>query len=127
MAVSVEKVMRMSEVDIIRYQLLTHCFVNSLKLSESELACLLLLVRNGECDLSDFSQAASSISDTSLKYSEVVFKTPQTVRNFLTRAEKDKLIIKTGTSRKKIQINPDLQIQSGGTIVLNFKMIYLAS
>lgn len=130
MAIVVDKTIQMSEVDIIRYQLLTHCFINSLKLSNSELDCLLLLIQNGECDLSEFSRAASSKDSDDENISlqvNPIFKTPQTVRNFLTRAEKQSLIVKSDGSRKKIKINPDIDIQFGGTVLLNYKIFYRVS
>lgn len=129
MAIVVDKTMRMSETDIVRYQLLTYCFTKSLKLSDSEIDCLLLLVRNGECDLSDFSRAASlskTEKEPALPHTSAIFKTPQTVRNFLTRAEKDNLVVKSTGSRKKIKVNPEMEIQFGTTILLNFKIAYVA-
>lgn len=130
MAVIVEKTMRMSEVDIIKYQLLTYCFTKSIKLSDFEIECLSLLAQNGPCGLSDFARAASLPKDDKsqkLEYLNPVFKTPQTVRNFLTRAEKDNLIIKSNRTQKKIELNPAMEIQTGGTVLLNFKMVYLAT
>lgn len=131
MAIVVEKTIKMSEISIIKYQLLTYRFINSIKLSDSEIDCLLLLILNGECDLSEFSYAASAATNSkdkeeTIRYSNPIFKTPQTVRNFLTRAQREKLIIKTGISKKKIKVNPELNIHSGQTMMLNFKMIYVA-
>lgn len=130
MAIVVNKTIQMTQADIIRYQLVTHCFVKSLKLSHSEIECLLLLIQNGECDLSDFSRAASkneNDKENNLSYNSPIFKSPQTVRNFLTRAEKDSLILKSEGSRKKIQINPEIGIQFNGTVLLNYKILYRES
>lgn len=114
----VEKKVQMAHRDIIKYQLLTYCFINSVPISDSELNCLTLLGASGECELADFCNSAVD---------ENIFKTSQTVRNFLTKAEKAKLVIKNGTSRKKILLDPKLKVQTVGTIVLDFKIVYIAT
>jgi hypothetical protein len=112
----VEKKVVLPHRDIIKYQLVTECFINDVQASNSELNCLTLLGVSGECELADFCNAAVN---------EGVFKTSQTVRNFLTKAEKLKLVIKDGNSRKKIKLNPSLKVQTKGNIVLDYKMIYV--
>jgi len=112
----VEKRVRMSQREIIKYQLLTHSFINSISYSEAELNCLTLLGICGEIDLSDF---CNYVVD------ENIFKVSQTARNFLTKAEKMSLIDKNGTSRKKIKLNDNLKIQTSGNIVLDFKIVYI--
>lgn len=115
----VEKRVQMGHRDIIKYQLITQCFINQTQLSDSELDCLTLLGAYGECELADFCNSAVD---------EGIFKTPQTVRNFLTKAEKKgKLILKKGGSRKKIQLNPNLKVQTIGTIVLDYKIVHVAT
>jgi hypothetical protein len=112
----VTKKVRMGYRDIIKYQLLTYCFVHDLQLSSSELSCLTLLGAYGECDLSEFCNSAVE---------EDIFKTSQTVRNFLTKASKMKLVRKDGSSKKKINLNEGLQIQTKGNIILDYKMVYV--
>jgi hypothetical protein len=112
----VEKRIRMSKRDIIRYQLLTHSFINSISYSEAELNCLTLLGVMGETDLSSF---CDYVVD------ENIFKVSQTARNFLTKAEKMSLIEKNGTSRKKIKLKDDLKVQTSGNIVLDYKIVYI--
>ena len=117
--------------NIIRYQIITHCFINGVTISDSELEGLLLLSLNGECELSEFANAACNpdhrTKESILPRQEVVFKTPQTVRNFLSKAQKSDLIVKSGTSRKKISINPELQIQLEGNILLDFKFAHIVA
>lgn len=128
MAKKIEKVIRMSEYDIIRYQIITYCFTNRVDISEAEMDCLALLARNGECKLIDFLYAASSEKrDTELEYQKEIFKTSQTVRNFLIKAEKLNLVTKSGTGKKTIKVNPDLNIFAGESILLDLKVVYLAS
>jgi hypothetical protein len=112
----VEKKIRMTRRDIIKYQILTHSFVHSISYSEAELNCMTLLGICGEIDLSEF---CNYVVD------ENIFKVPQTARNFLTKAERMSLIEKNGTSRKKIKIKDDLKIQTTGNIILNYKIFYV--
>lgn len=112
----VTKKVRMGHRDVIKYQLMTYCFIHDLQLSSNELSCLTLLGAYGECDLSKFCDSAVE---------EKIFKTPQTVRNFLTKASKMKLVRKHGSSKKKINLNEELQVQTEGNIVLDYKMIYV--
>lgn len=112
----VEKKIRMTRRDIIKYQILTHSFVNSISYSEAELNCMTLLGVCGEIDLSEF---CNYVVD------ENIFKVSQTARNFLTKAERMNLIEKNGTSRKKIKLKDDLKIQTTGNIILDYKIFYV--
>jgi len=112
----VEKRVRMTKRDIIKYQLITHSFINSISYSQAEIDCLTLLGVCGEIDLSEF---CNYVVD------ENIFKVSQTARNFLTKAEKMKVIEKKGTSRKRINLRSDLKIQTTGNIILDYKFIYI--
>lgn len=113
----VEKKVRMGHRDIIKYQMITHCFMNDIRLSDSELDCLTLLGAYGEHELSDF---------CNVSVAENIYKTAQSVRNFLTRAKKLNLVDKKGVNKKRISLKEDLKIQTTGNIVLNFKIVYAA-
>jgi len=113
----VQKKVRMGQRDIIKYQLITHCFINDIRLSNNELDCLTLLGVFVESELAEF---------CNLAVEEKIFKTAQTVRNFLTKAErKMNLIYKDGTNKKKIGLHDDLKIQTQGNIVLDFKIFHV--
>lgn len=112
----VQKKVRMGHRDIIKYQLVTHCFINDIQLSNSELDCLTLLGAYGESNLSEFCNVALQ---------EKVFKTTQTVRNFMTKAVKEKLVYKDGTSKKRISLVKELAVQTEGNIVLDYKIVYV--
>jgi hypothetical protein len=112
----VEKKVRMSKRDIIKYQLLTYSFINSISCSEAELNCLTLLGVMGETDLSTF---CDYVVD------ENIFKVSQTARNFLTKAEKINLIDKLGTSRKRIKLKDTLKVQTDGNIILDYKIFHI--
>ena len=113
----VQKKVRMGQRDIIKYQLITYCFMNDIRLSNNELDCLTLLGAFVESELAEF---------CNLAVEEKIFKTAQTVRNFLTKAErKMNLIYKDGTNKKKIILHDDLKIQTQGNIVLDFKIFHV--
>ena len=112
----VTKKVRMGHRDIIKYQLVTHCFTNQIQLSSNELNCLTLLGAYGECELAEFCNSTVE---------EKIFKTSQTVRNFLTKACKLKLVKKNGTNKKKITLRTNLQVQTKGNIILDFKLFYV--
>ena len=114
----VQKKVKMGYRDIIQYQILTHCFMEKIKLSDNELNCLTLLGAYGDHELSEFCNSAVE---------EKIFKTPQTVRNFLTKACKLNLVNKEGTNKKQISLNTDLKVQTKGNIILDFKMFHIAS
>lgn len=112
----VQKQMKMGYRDIIKFQITTHCFMKDIQLSPNELECLTLLGAYGKYGLSDFCEVAVS---------EKIFKTPQTVRNFFTKAAGLGLVEKAGTSKKQISLNEKLQIQTQGNIVLDYKIFYV--
>lgn len=112
----VQKKARMGHRDIIKYQIMTHCFMKDIPLSEAGLNCLTLLAAYGTYNLAEF---CNTVVD------EKIFKTTQTVRNFLTQAENTGLVSKKGTTKKTVALRDDLKIQTEGNIVLDFKMIYV--
>jgi hypothetical protein len=112
----VQKRVKMPKWDIVKYQILTHCYINRIAMSESDLNCLTLLSFNEPIELTHFCYDASSEEDW-------IFKSPQTVRNCINKAEKNKLIIKDFGNKKLIMLNPELKIQTSGTILLDYKFL----
>jgi hypothetical protein len=110
----VEKKDRLSQSEVVKYQLLTHCFLNGIRASDADLECWSLLALRGKAELNDI---CKTISESK------TFKTAQTVRNSLGRAERANLLMKEGKSRKKVWINPELKIQTTGNIMLDFKFL----
>lgn len=109
----VQKRVKMSKWDAVKFQILTHCYINRIAMSESDLNCLTLLSFNQPINLNDFCYDASSEESW-------IFKTPQTVRNCINKAEKNNLVFK---DKKQISINPDLKIQTEGNILLDYKFL----
>lgn len=131
----VNKQVRMGLDDIIRFQLMSHCYINNIVVSELDLECLTELGKMGEADLTDF---CAHMADLRLEKKLKTWKpdpnmplpkrpeaSPQTIRNVLVKVEKEKLLVRSGKKRKLITINPDLKIQTQGNILLNFKFVHI--
>ncbi len=116
----VKRKAQMTHRDIIKYQIMNHCFFSDIQLSNNELDCLTLLGIFDDIELSDFCISVVN---------EGIFKNPQTVRNFLSKAAKIKLIHKytpDGLSQKKrIHLNKDLNFQTGGQVLLDYKFYHV--
>jgi len=115
----VKKRVRMGHRDIIKYQLVTEAFIKGIRITNSELDCLALLGAYGEYDMANF---CNSIVE------EKIFSNSQTVRNFLNKAAKTELILKKttkGSNRKRVRLNPTLNVQTDGNIVLDYTIAYV--
>lgn len=110
----VNKKVQMNLWDVVKYQILTHCYLNKIPVSEADLNCLTYLALEGDQELTSFCHKA---------YNKNIFSSTQSVRNCLTKAEKKSLIKKEGKNKKKIFINPDLKVQASGVVLLDFKFL----
>ena len=129
----VDKKVQMQLADIVRFQLVSHCYINNITITELELDCLTELGIAGDMDLIDFCEKmAEKRLQKKIKIwsknptKETVGKaSPQTIRNAIIKAEKEKFIKKEGRGRKKISLNPELKIQTSGNIILNYKIFHV--
>jgi len=80
------------------------------------LNCLTLLSFNQPVELTDFCYDASSEEGW-------IFKSPQTVRNSINKAEKIGLVIRSDDNKKSIILNPNMMVQTEGTVLLDFKFL----
>jgi hypothetical protein len=112
----VQKKVKMPKWDIVKFQIVTYCFLNRITINESDLNCLTLLSFNQPIQLTDFCYDASSEEGW-------IFKSPQTVRNAINKAEKLNLVVKDPENKKQIMLNSDIKIQTEGTILLDFKFL----
>lgn len=112
----VQKRVKMPKWDIVKFQILTHCYINGISMSESDLNCLTLLSFNEPIELTHFCYDASSEEET-------IFKSPQTVRNCINKAEKNNIVVKDVDNKKLIKLNPSLKIQTKGTVLLDYKFL----
>lgn len=114
----VDKKAKLDKFSIVQFQILTHCFLTGIVLSPAELTCLSMLALDGEQELNSFCHKMYALS---------IFKSSQTVRNTISKAEKNLLVIKAGKSKKRIWVNPDMKVQTEGNIFLNYKFLAIAS
>jgi len=112
----VQKRVKLPKWEVVKFQILTHCYINRITMSESDLNCLTLLSFNEPIELSNFCLDASSEEDW-------IFKSPQTVRNSINKAIKNGLVVKDTSDKKMIKINPNLKIQTEGVILLDYKFL----
>jgi hypothetical protein len=110
----VDKKVKMSRDEVIKFQILTHCFLNDIQISNSDLNCLAELAKEGRKELTSFCDLISKKN---------IFKSSQSARNAITKAEKKKLVIKNGSNKKIIYINQDLNVQTEGLILLDYKIL----
>ncbi len=114
----VDKRVQMKQWEIVKFQILTHCYLNKIQVSDADLECLTLLSILGEQELTLFCAEV---------FTRNIFQSPQTVRNALSKAERKKLILKEGRSKKRITINPNLNLQTKGNILLDYKFLAVES
>jgi hypothetical protein len=112
----VDKKVRMGLYDIVRYQILTYCYVNRVQVTESDLDCLTILAMTGESDLTEFCLLITE---------KRIFKSTQSVRNCLVKLERNSLITKEGKTKKRIGVNPLMKLQTFGNILINHKFVYV--
>jgi hypothetical protein len=115
-ALVVNKQIPLSLIDVIKFQLNMYCFINKIRVSPAQLDCLSMLGLFGEINMSDFCNEIVS---------EEIFGNVQTTRNFITKCVKDNLVTRSGLGNKLVSINNDLELLTGGTILLNLKVYHL--
>tara|TARA_B100000902_G_C26985099_1_gene752246 strand:+ start:169 stop:540 length:372 start_codon:yes stop_codon:yes gene_type:complete len=114
----IEKKAQVSKGEVIQYQILTYCFFNNIQISLSDLNCLYSLSLMEGIELTAFCEKISELK---------IFKSSQSCRNALSKAEKKGLIIKEGKNKKTISLNPAMNIQTEGTLFLDFKILGIES
>ena len=111
----VQKKVVMSKKDIIKFQLLTHCYINKITVSNSDLECLALLSSVGPIELTHFCYDAAE--------EHKIFKSQQTVRNCINKCIKNGLIKKDAKNKKVVSIGDNVKIETEGTIFLDYKFL----
>jgi hypothetical protein len=105
------------QVDInvsIKYQIVTYCFFNDILISNSDLKFLTELAKNKNIELTKF--CTETVNNN-------IFKSAQSARNAITKAEKKGLLIKNGHNKKTIALNPEINVQSSGLVLLDYKIL----
>jgi len=111
----VQKKVIMSRKDIVKFQLITHCYLNRITVSNSDLECLTLLSSLGPIEVSHFCYDASD--------EQKIFKSQQTVRNCINKCIKFKLVVRGSKNKKLIHINPKLNVETLGSIFLDYNFL----
>ncbi len=111
----VQKKVIMSTKDIIKFQLITHCYLNRITVSNSDLECLTLLSSIGPIEISHFCYDASD--------ERKIFKSQQTVRNCINKCIKFKLVVRNAKNKKVVFINPKLNVETLGSIFLDYNFL----
>ena len=113
----VNKVDIKMKVDIdktIQYQIMTYCFFNNIFISNSDMKFLAELSKYENIELTKFC----------LKLVEGdIFKSPQSARNAITKAEKKNLLDKSGNNKKTISLQKDINVQTSGIVLLDYKIL----
>jgi len=106
----------LGKLDVIKFQILTYCFLNKIPIAEGELECLTFLSQRGKQALNTF---------CNLVFEKKIYASPQVARNSLTKSQGKGLVIKEGKNKKKVYINPAIKLQTNGNILLDFKFAYI--
>ena len=112
----IEKKAVMPKWDLVKFQILTYCYLNRIVVSDSELNCLTLLSFNQPVELTDFCFDVSEEESW-------IFKSSQSVRNALNKCEKKGLIKKDTINKKVILLNPDIQLKVDGNLLFELKFL----
>lgn len=115
-ALVVDKILRLSLHDIIRFQINLYCFDKKIRISPSQLDTLSFLGLYGDINITDFCDQIVN---------EEVFSNVQTVRNFIGKCVKDGYIIRSGTGNKLVSLNKEMKILCTGNILLNLKVVHV--
>ena len=113
----VNKVDLKQQVDInvsIKYQIVTYCFFNDIRISNSDLEFLSELSKSGKIELTKFCDRLVG---------ETIFKSSQSARNAITNAEKKGLLAKEGINKKTIMLNKAMNVQTKGLVLLDYKVL----
>lgn len=105
---------KVAVTETIKYQIITYCFFNDISITSTELDCLCKLAEVGKVELTPFCKLVKEHG---------IFKSAQSARNSLTKAEKKGLVTKNGNGKKTITINKDLNIQTSSPIFLDYKIL----
>jgi hypothetical protein len=106
--------LKVSLDNTIKYQILTYCFFNNIVISNSDLQFLAVLAKNPNMEISKFSILLTTLN---------IFKSPQSARNAISKAEKKNLVTKKENNKKTVVINKAVNVQKEGLVLLDYKIL----
>jgi hypothetical protein len=96
----------------VKYQILTYCFFNDIRINDSDLS---LLTELALCEDTEVPKFCKLLTDKN------IFKSLQSARNAISKVHKKDLVDKN--SQKKIFLNRSINVQSKGIILLDYKIL----
>lgn len=96
----------------VKYQILTYCFFNEIRINDSDLSLLTELALCGNTEVPKFCKILTDKN---------IFKSLQSARNAISKAHKKDLVDKD--SQKKIFLNRSINVQSKGLVLLDYKIL----
>ena len=105
----------MSREQMIRFQILVYCHLQSIELTRDELKCLTHL---GVLGISDLNYLCSDLVTTR------IYTSSSSARNAVGRLESKGLVHKDGKNKKKVMLSPDMRVQCDGNIYVEIKCLY---
>lgn len=118
----VNKAEAMGLFEIIKFQIMTHCFLKNIRLNETELNCLAYLgtscarKKDGKIRQIDFCRVVEGIG---------IFGSLAAAVNCLQKIEHTKLFLKSQGGKKMLWLNPELNIVTTGNIFLEYKFVHV--
>ena len=100
--------------DSIKFQIVTYCFFNNILISHTDSKLLSELAKQSGVELTKFCIYLTENN---------IFKSNQSARNAVTKAEKKGLIVKNGVNKKTIKLNSDMNVQVDGVVLLDYKIL----
>ena len=123
----VNKKLRMTTKDVIRYQILTEImFFRNETLIPSDIEILTLLIMSGPIELGKFCLMSAKIIYPNAAPEEISTRA-QNIRNRIVKLEKRNIVVKSKTGRKTIALNPSIDIHAKGNILLDYNYLALES
>ena len=100
--------------DSIKFQIVTYCFFNNILISHTDSKLLSELAKQSGVELTKFCIYLTENN---------IFKSNQSARNAVTKAEKKGLIVKNGVNKKTIKLNSDMNVLVEGIVLLDYKIL----
>jgi hypothetical protein len=111
----VEQKIKTSLENTIMFQIITYCFFKDIQLSNSDLKCIVELAKKKIADTSSFFKEMEDLK---------IYKSAQSARNAIVKAEKKGLVIK---DNKRIKLTDDVNIVTFGNVLLDYKILGIES
>lgn len=110
----VDQRVKTSIENTVKYQIMTYCFFNEIHINDSDLNLLAELALCKDTEVPTFCKILTDKN---------IFKSLQSARNAIAKAEKKDLVNKDVNDKKKIFLNQAINVQSNGIVLLDYKIL----